>query len=106
LNATGGAVSSHLKDEDPLKGAAVGAISSGIGYIGGKIFQGPLEKLYNPISKQYEWIPIGIWTITKPAPQSPIPTWIGGAANSSITESVANKIGDYLKGENYENKNK
>ncbi|TEA26856.1 hypothetical protein [Candidatus Schmidhempelia bombi] len=46
--------STHLKDEDPLKGAVVGAISSGIGYIGGRIFQGPLEKLYNPISKQYE----------------------------------------------------
>jgi hypothetical protein len=95
LNATGGAVSSHLKDEDPLKGAAVGAISSGIGYIGGKIFQGPLEKLYNPISKQYEWIPIGIWTITKPAPQSTIPANGGSAVSSSMTEQAGyliNKI--------------
>lgn len=65
-----------------------GAIASGGGYLGGKMFQGPLEKMFNPISKQYEWVPIGKCTITNPAPQSSIPAIIGGAADSAIGKQI------------------
>ncbi|MCX8619154.1 hypothetical protein J3U42_12220, partial [Gilliamella sp. B2923] len=96
-NAAGGATSNYLKDEDPLIGAAASAIGSGFGYLGGKMLQGPLEKLFNPVSKQYEWIPIGIWTITKPASQSSIPAISGGVVDSATGELIDNKINDLMK---------
>ncbi|MCX8640836.1 VENN motif pre-toxin domain-containing protein, partial [Gilliamella sp. B3172] len=103
-NAAGGATSNYLKDEDPLIGAAASAIGSGFGYLGGKMLQGPLEKLFNPVSKQYEWIPIGIWTITKPAQQSSIPAIVGSAADSAVGEVINHEIDTYLKNKQDENK--
>lgn len=101
-NTAGGATSNALKGEDPATGALSGALSSGFGYMGGKLLQGPLQKLFNPVSKQYEWIPTGVWTITKPAPQSSIPTWTGSAADAAASEWMNKVIDERLKGNNNE----
>ncbi|MCX8728672.1 VENN motif pre-toxin domain-containing protein [Gilliamella sp. B2838] len=103
-NATGGATSNYLKDEEPLIGAAAGAIGSGFGYLGGKMLQGSLEKMFNPISKQYEWVPIGIWTITKPASHSSIPAISGGVVGSATGELIQKNINDLMKSKKDEEK--
>ena len=47
------------------------------GYAAGNVIKVPFDKKLNPISKQYEWVPTGVWTITKPTPQHPLPSIIG-----------------------------
>ncbi|WP_224481540.1 hypothetical protein [Pantoea agglomerans] len=42
-----------------------------------------MDKKLNPISKQYEWVPTGVWTITKPVPQSNLPSLSGNVADSA-----------------------
>ncbi len=103
-NAAGGATSSYLEGKDPLVGAAIGTISSGVGYFGGKWFEGSLQKAFNPVSKQYEWIPIGMWTITKPAPQSSIPAIGGSAVDSLIGGAVEDRLNNYIEQKKNENK--
>ncbi|MFK3811184.1 filamentous hemagglutinin, partial [Escherichia coli] len=48
VNAASGATSSYLKGDDPLKGGAMGGMSSGLGYGAGKVLQGQLDKFINP----------------------------------------------------------
>ncbi|OCG10900.1 hypothetical protein A9G09_12430 [Gilliamella sp. wkB292] len=96
-NAAGGATSSYLEGKDPLVGAAIGTISSGVGYFGGKLLKGSLQKVFNPVSKQYEWVPIGIWTITKPAAQSSVPAISGSALDSGLSEITQKVINIKLK---------
>ena len=48
----------------------------------------------NPISKQYEWIPTGVWTITKPAPQHPLPSIMGNVGDSAVSGMVQDKLKD------------
>jgi len=38
--------------------------------------------------KQYEWVPTGVWTITKPVPQHPLPSIIGNMGGSAVSEIV------------------
>ncbi|MDF7666466.1 DUF637 domain-containing protein [Orbaceae bacterium ESL0727] len=103
-NAAGGATSNYLEGKDPLMGAAISSISSGVGYIGGKWLEGSLQKIFNPIAKQYEWVPVGIWSITKPASNSSIPSVTGNAFNSGLSEITQEGIKYYIKGEKNENK--
>lgn len=52
------------------------------------------EKALNPVSKQYEWVPTGVWTITQPAPVSALPSVIGnigGSATSGISSFELDK---------------
>ena len=50
------------------------------------------DKKLNPISKQYEWVPTGIWTITKPASQHPLPSIVGNLGDSAISGMVQDKV--------------
>ncbi|CAM4018218.1 hypothetical protein [Xenorhabdus thuongxuanensis] len=63
-----------------------------IGYTGTAVIKVPMDKVLNPISKQYEWVPTGVWTITKPVKQNPIPNIIGNTVGSATTESTVNSL--------------
>ncbi|WNJ81257.1 hypothetical protein RJE46_08530 [Cedecea neteri] len=41
-----------------------------------------------PISKQYEWVPTGVWTISNPAPQNPLPSIVGNMGDSTASGLV------------------
>lgn len=60
-------------------------VSAGTGYIVGNIIKVPFEKVLNPMSKQYEWIPTGVWTISKPVPQSSVPSVAANVADSAVS---------------------
>ncbi|MBS9431009.1 adenylate cyclase [Photorhabdus akhurstii] len=60
-----------------------------VGYAAGNVLKIPMEKILNPISKQLEWEPIGIWTITKPVKQSSIPS-VAGNVGDSVTSGIFN----------------
>ncbi|MBD2816617.1 adenylate cyclase [Xenorhabdus sp. Flor] len=69
------------------------------GYAIGNTIKVPFNKILNPVSKEYEWQPIGIWTITKPASKSSIPSTVGnlgdsaasGLFNSGFGSTIENK---------------
>lgn len=92
-NAAGGYYSAEIKGDDPFMGAIMGKAGAAVGYAAGNVLKVQADKVFNPISKQYEWVPTGVWTITKPAPQSSIPSIISNAGNS-FTSGVA---GDGIK---------
>lgn len=49
VNAASGATSSYLKGDDPWKGGAISGAASGLGYGAGKVLQGQLDKVLNPM---------------------------------------------------------
>ncbi|MFK0531170.1 adenylate cyclase [Escherichia coli] len=53
----------------------------------------PMDQVSNPGTKQYGWVPTGVWTITKPAQQSSVPSIMGNLGDSFVS-GVA---GDTLK---------
>ncbi|WP_205080631.1 hypothetical protein [Photorhabdus luminescens] len=59
-----------------------------------------MEKIFNPISKQLEWEPIGIWTITKPARQSSVPSVAGNVGDSAVSGWFNSTVGEQYKKEN------
>ncbi len=82
-NAVGGYYSAKIRGDDPLMGTLPGKTGAPAGYAAGNILKVPMNKVLNPVSKQYEWVPIGIWTITKPVPQSIIPFVAGNIGDSA-----------------------
>ncbi|HHR1123804.1 TPA: VENN motif pre-toxin domain-containing protein, partial [Klebsiella pneumoniae] len=85
-NAAGGATSSYFKGDDPLTGAMWGAGGSVIGYGMGKyLIKTPLNKVLNPIWKNYEWIDMGMG-ISKPMQLSPLPGISGNSGAALATE--------------------
>jgi len=91
-NAAGGYYQAEIKGNDPFISALVSKAGAGVGYAAGNILKVPADKILNPVSKKYEWVPTGVWTITKPAPQSSYPSIIGNAGDS-FTSGV---VGDGL----------
>ncbi|WPU23146.1 hypothetical protein RI049_24675 [Cedecea neteri] len=84
-NAVGGYYQAKIEGNDPFNGGILSTVSAGTGYIVGNIIKVPFEKVLNPMSKQYEWIPTGVWTISKPVPQSSVPSVAANVADSAVS---------------------
>ncbi len=84
-NAAGGYYQAELKGDDPFLGALLSKAGAATGYAAGNILKVPADKIFNPVSKQYEWIPTGVWTISKPVPQSSVPSVAANVANSTVS---------------------
>lgn len=69
-------------------------VGASAGYAAGNVLKVPFDKKLNPISKQYEWIPTGVWTITKPTPQHPLPSIMGNVGDSALSGMVQDKLKD------------
>jgi filamentous hemagglutinin len=91
-NAAGGATSSWLKGDDPLKGGAINGAASGFGYGAGKLIRGPLDNVLNPNWKNWEWVDIGMG-ISKPMPLNPLPGALGTGGASLATEVINAQAG-------------
>jgi len=57
-------------------------------------------KILNHVSKQYEWVPSGVWTITKPVSQHPLPS-VAGDIGDSIASGL---VPSYLEKKEEANK--
>ncbi|WP_250151186.1 hypothetical protein, partial [Photorhabdus akhurstii] len=88
-NAVGGYYTAEIKGDDPFLNAIISKGGASVGYAAGNVLKIPMEKILNPISKQLEWEPIGIWTITKPVKQSSIPS-VAGNVGDSVTSGIFN----------------
>ncbi|WP_375055090.1 hypothetical protein [Zobellella sp. DQSA1] len=85
-NAVGGYYSAEIKGDDPFMAALLSKAGASVGYATGNIIKVPMERVLNPVSKQYEWKPTGVWTITKPAPISSVPSISGNIGDSVASE--------------------
>jgi filamentous hemagglutinin len=92
VNAGGGAASSYLKGDDPLKGGVISGAASGLGYGVGKLTQGQLDKVFNPNWKNWEWVDVGMG-ISKPMPLDPLPGITGNVIGSGATEFTNDQVG-------------
>jgi filamentous hemagglutinin len=88
-NAAGGYYQAEISGDDPIMAALMSTTSSGAGYKAGNILKVPFDKVFNPVSKQYEWVSSGVWTISKPVPQSSVPSVAGNVADS-LTSGLLN----------------
>jgi filamentous hemagglutinin len=91
-NAVGGYYSAEIKGDAPLLGTLLSKTGASMGYAGGNLIKVPMDKVLNPISKQYEWASIGIWTITKPLPMHPLPSISGNIGGSAVSEAAQDKL--------------
>ncbi|ROP60022.1 filamentous hemagglutinin family protein [Enterobacter sp. BIGb0383] len=96
-NAAGGYYQAELKGDDPFLGAFLSKAGAATGYAAGNILKVPADKIFNPVSKQYEWIPTGVWTITKPAPQHSLPSILGNAGNAFASGGFTEEMDEALK---------
>ncbi|POU42131.1 filamentous hemagglutinin [Pantoea sp. PSNIH3] len=92
-NAAGGYYQAEINGDDPFMAALLSKAGASAGYAAGNVIKVPMDKVLNPVSKQYEWVPTGVWTITKPASQSTVPSIMGNLGDSF----VSGVIGDALK---------
>lgn len=93
-NAAGGYYQAEISGNDPLMATLVSKAGASAGYAAGNVLKVPFDKKLNPISKQYEWVPTGVWTITKPAPQHPLPSIIGNIGDSAVSGMIQDKLKD------------
>ncbi|WP_241593349.1 hypothetical protein [Rosenbergiella epipactidis] len=93
-NAAGGYYQAEISGDDPFMSALLSKTGASAGYAAGNILKVPFDKKLNPISKQYEWVSTGVWTITKPAPQNPLPSIIGNIGDSAVSGMVQDKLED------------
>lgn len=75
-NAVGGYYQAKINGDDPFMGALLSKTGASVGYAVGNMIKVPMDKKLNPVSKQYEWVPTGVWTITKPVPQNNYPLFL------------------------------
>ncbi|WNK66908.1 hemagglutinin repeat-containing protein [Pantoea agglomerans] len=97
-NAAGGYYQAEVSGDDPIMAALMSTTSSGAGYKAGNILKVPFDKVFNPVSKQYEWVSSGVWTISKPVPQSSVPSVAGNVADS-LTSGLLNSPNGNNSGE-------
>jgi len=97
-NAAGGYYQAEISGDDPIMAALMNTTSSGAGYKAGNILKVPFDKVFNPVSKQYEWVSSGVWTISKPVPQSSVPSVAGNVADS-LTSGLLNSPNGNNSGE-------
>lgn len=81
-NAAGGYYQSEISGDDPFIAAMLSKAGSTVGYATGNVVKVPMDKILNPVTKQYEWVPTGVWTITKPVSQHPLPSVVGNIGGS------------------------
>ncbi|ENU1227273.1 hemagglutinin repeat-containing protein [Providencia rettgeri] len=96
-NALGGYYQAEIKGDDPFIGALLSKAGASVGYASGNIIKIPFDKKLNPISKQYEWEPTGVWTITKPVPQNPLPSVVGNVGDSVASGAFNEGMNEALK---------
>lgn len=96
-NALGGYYQAEIKGDDPFIGALLSKAGASVGYASGNIIKIPFDKKLNPISKQYEWEPTGVWTITKPVPQNPLPSVVGNVGDSAASGAFNEGMNEALK---------
>ncbi|EPE0311972.1 contact-dependent inhibition effector tRNA nuclease [Escherichia coli] len=93
-NAVGGYYQAEISGDDPFIASLLSKVGASAGYAVGNVLKVPFDKKLNPISKQYEWIPTGVWTITKPAPLHPLPSIMGNVGDSAVSGMVQDKLKD------------
>ncbi|WP_256137933.1 hemagglutinin repeat-containing protein [Serratia quinivorans] len=91
-NAAGGYYQAEISGNDPFIAALLSKAGASAGYAAGNVIKVPFDKKLNPISKQYEWVPTGVWTITKPAPQNQLPSIIGNVGDTAVSGMVQDKL--------------
>ncbi|OSN03214.1 adenylate cyclase [Lonsdalea britannica] len=91
-NAAGGYYQAEISGDDPFMAALLSKVGASAGYAAGNVIKVPFDKKLNPISKQYEWVPTGAWTITKPAAQHPLPSIVGNIGDSAVSGMVQDKL--------------
>ena len=91
-NAVGGYYSAEIKGDDPFIAGLLSSAGASAGYTAGNIIKIPMDKILNSLPKQYERIPTGFLTITKPIPQHPLPSIPGNVIDSMTSEIMQNKI--------------
>ncbi|WP_413742170.1 adenylate cyclase [Sodalis sp. RH15] len=99
-NAVGGYYSAEIKGDDPMMGALLSKTGASLGYATGNLIKVPMDKVLNPISKQYEWVPTGVWTITKPVAMNPMPNLMGNIVGSGASESTMHGLTEMIKANN------
>ena len=102
--AAGGYYQAELKGNDPFLGALLSKTGASVGYAAGNIIKVPMDKKLNPISKQYEWVPTGVWTITKPAPQNSLPSIMGNLGDTFVSGATGNTLQKAVSGGENEKK--
>lgn len=55
---------------------------------------------------QYEWVPTGVWTITKPVPQNNLPSLSGNVADSAASGWFSDALQNSIKNKENSNVNK
>ncbi|VTM99896.1 p120 [Raoultella planticola] len=93
-NAAGGYYQAEISGDNPFMAALLSKAGASAGYAAGNVIKVPFDKKLNPISKQYEWVPTGVWTITKPTPQHPLPSIVGNIGDSAVSGMVQDKLND------------
>jgi len=91
-NAAGGYYQAQINGDDPMLAALLSKAGASAGFATGNMIKVPFDKIFNPVSKQYEWVPTGVWTITKPVPQHPLPSILGNAGDSAMSGMVSDKL--------------
>jgi hypothetical protein len=94
-NAAGGYYQAEISGDDPFMAALMSKAGASVGYAAGNIIKVPFDKVFNPVSKQYDWVQTGVWTISKPVPQSTVPSVaanVTDSAASGLFNQSANKI--------------
>ncbi|WP_264253684.1 VENN motif pre-toxin domain-containing protein, partial [Pantoea ananatis] len=103
-NAAGGYYQAEISGDDPFMAALLSKAGASAGYAAGNVIKVPMDKILNPVSKQYEWVPTGVWTITKPAPQSSVPSVMGNLGDSFVSGVAGDALEKTVSGGKNENK--
>ncbi len=105
-NAAGGYYQAELKGDDPFVEALLSKTGASVGYAAGNIIKVPMDKKLNPLSKQYEWVPTGVWTISKPVPKNNLPSLSGNIADSATSGWFSDALQDSIKNKEHSNADK
>ncbi|WP_231573058.1 hypothetical protein, partial [Yersinia similis] len=105
-NAVGGYYTAEIKGDDPFLNAIISKGGASVGYAIGNTIKVPFNKIFNPVSKEYEWQPIGIWTITRPASKSAIPSTMGNLGGSTASGLFNSGIGSAMENKEKQGENK
>ncbi|MDX5631162.1 MULTISPECIES: hypothetical protein [unclassified Brenneria] len=105
-NAAGGYYQAEINGDDPFMGALLSKAGASVGYAAGNIIKVPMDKKLNPVSKKYEWVSTGVWTITKPTPQNNLPSLSGNVADSAASGWFSDALQNSIKDKEHNNASK
>ncbi|MCX8957730.1 hypothetical protein EHW65_10730 [Erwinia psidii] len=103
-NAAGGYYQAEISGDDPFMAALVSKAGASAGYAVGNVIKVPMDKVLNPVSKQYEWVPTGVWTITRPAPQTSVPSIMGNLGDTFVSGLTGDVLQKTISGDKNETK--